>query len=272
MLNHLGACTLMMLHHHKHLVSGPCMKAFKDQLQEPFVWHRHQGYVKEYQKGSDVLSHINYGMYGCWQPALELGLVFVVHIRVPQFGAVNKHDEAKRAVYQALADQRKLNVWNAILDMHCSDIDGQRKKDFQHNTHGCIVMCKFMVNASDQLAGLEVIARGCDSKNPFTHAHTHTHCTSGRLTCKTMQISTKNKTMQQPKLNQNKPTPSFTMVLSAKVNMCLRTLAKGQCTMQVCHLGLQQVRPRQCSKQAQGLQQLVLGVRVHLCIYRDYIA
>ena len=169
MMNHLGACTLMMLHHHKHLVSGPCMKAFKDQLQEPFDWHKHKGDFKEDQKGSDVLSHINYGMYGCWQPALELGLVFVVHIRVPQFGAVNKHDEAKRAVYQALADQRKLNVWNAILDMHCSDIDGTGKEDFQHNTHGCIVMCKFMVNANQQLAALEVIARGCDSQNPFTH-------------------------------------------------------------------------------------------------------
>ena len=122
-----------------------------------------------YQKGSDVLSHTNYGMYGCWQPALELGLVLAVHIRVPQFGAANKHDEAKRAVYQALADQRKLNVWNCILDMHCSDIDGTRKEDFQHDTHGCIVMCKFMVNATEQLAELEVIARGCDSQNPFTH-------------------------------------------------------------------------------------------------------
>ena len=119
-----------------------------------------------------MLSHINYGMYGCWQPALELGLVFVVHIRVPQFGAVNKRDEAKRAVYKALADQRKLNVWNAILDMHCSDIDGQSKEDVQHNTHGCIVMCKFVVNANEQLAELEVFARGCDSKNPVTHTHT----------------------------------------------------------------------------------------------------
>ena len=123
------------------------MKAFKEQLQEPFDWHKQKGDFKEYKKGSDVLSHINFGTYGCWQPALELGLVFVVHIRVPQFRAVNKHDEAKKAVYQALADQRKLNVWNAILDMHCSDIDGTGKEDFQHNTHGCIVMCKFMVNA-----------------------------------------------------------------------------------------------------------------------------
>ena len=94
------------------------LDSFKKQLQEPFGWHRHKGDFKRYQRDSDVLSNIKYGMFGSWQPALELGLVYVVHIRVPQFGSVTKHDEAKRAVYQALADQHKLNVWCAIIDMH----------------------------------------------------------------------------------------------------------------------------------------------------------
>ena len=64
-------------------------------------------------------------MFGCWQPALELGLVYVVHIRLPLFGSVTKHDEAMRDVFQALADQHKLNVWDAIIDLHCSDIVGK---------------------------------------------------------------------------------------------------------------------------------------------------
>ena len=119
-----------------------------------------------------MLSHINYGKFGCWQPALELGLVCVVHNKLPPFGSVTKHDEAMRAVHQALADQHKLNVWCAIIDMHCSDIHGQRKEYVQHNTHGTAVMCKYLVNVNEQLAELEVIAKACESKNPF---HTHTH-------------------------------------------------------------------------------------------------
>ena len=71
-----------------------------------------------YQRNNCVLSHINYGMFGSWQPALELGLVYVVQLRLPQFGSVTKHDAAIRAVYQALADQNQLNVWYAIIDMH----------------------------------------------------------------------------------------------------------------------------------------------------------
>ena len=127
--------------------------------------------------------------------------------------------------------------------MHCSDIDGQRKEDFQHNTHGCIVMCKSMVNANDQLAELEVIARGCDFKNPFTH-------TLHKWTVEMQDNANIKQT--NPTMNQHKPTPPFTMVLIAKVNTCLRTLAKGQCTVQVCHLGLQQVQPRQSSKKPKG--------------------
>ena len=82
-----------------------------------------------------------------------------MHIKLPQFGSVTKHDEAMRDVFQALADQHKLNVWDAIIDMHCSDIDGQRVEDWQHNTHGCTVMCKFLVNANKQLAELEELAK-----------------------------------------------------------------------------------------------------------------
>ena len=104
--------------------------SLQKQLQEPLGWHRHKCDLKRYQRDSCVLSHINYGMFGCWQSALELGLVYVVHIGLPQFGSVIKHDEAMRDVFQALADHHKLNVWDATIDMHCSDISGQRVEDW----------------------------------------------------------------------------------------------------------------------------------------------
>ena len=65
------------------LVSGPCLTAFNQQLQEPFDWHTHKGDFNRFQRDSCVLSHIIYGMFGCWQPALELGLVYVVRTRLP---------------------------------------------------------------------------------------------------------------------------------------------------------------------------------------------
>ena len=59
MLNHLGACIRMMLKHHKDLVNGPCLTAFRKQLQGPCDYHKHKGDFKMYQRDSDVLSHIN---------------------------------------------------------------------------------------------------------------------------------------------------------------------------------------------------------------------
>ena len=84
----------------------------------------------------------------------------------------------------------------------------------------------------------------------FTHTHT--------LHKWTVEMQGNARIKNFPKSKAEQPPPSFTMVLSAKVNMRLRTLAKGQSTTQVCHLGLQQVQPMQSRKKAQGLQQLAL--------------
>ena len=146
MLNHLGACILMVLKHHKDLIDGACLAAFRRQLPEPFVWHTHKEDFKSYQRDSGVLKHIVYGMFGCWQPAFEHGLVCVLHIKVPQFDAPITHEEAMRDVYQACAMQHEKYVWHASIDLHCSDRDGQRWQDWHQNTHGNNVMCKFMVN------------------------------------------------------------------------------------------------------------------------------
>jgi len=99
MVNHLGACIVMMLKHHKDLIDGACLAAFRRQLPEPFVWHTHKEDFKSYQRDSGVLKHIVYGMFGCWQPAFEHGLVCVLHIKVPQFDSSIKNEEAMRDVY-----------------------------------------------------------------------------------------------------------------------------------------------------------------------------
>ena len=64
--------------------------------------------------------------------------------------------------------QHKKHVWHAIIDLHCSDRDGQRWQDWHHNTHGKNVMCKFMVNASAQMTELEEMATACETQNPHT--------------------------------------------------------------------------------------------------------
>ena len=109
-----------------------------------------KGYFNSYQRDSGVPKHIVYGMFGCWQPAFEHQLVFVLHIKVPQFDSSTKHEEAMRDVFQACAMQHKQHVWHVIIDLHCSDRDGQRWQYWHQNTHGCNVMCKFMVNASSE--------------------------------------------------------------------------------------------------------------------------
>ena len=92
MLEMLAACIKMMQCHHKALLLGPCMDEFKRHLAslEPpqhYDYNIHNHQFRAFQKTSKVMvdSHCNYGMFGCWQPAFDLKLAFVVHIKVPCF-------------------------------------------------------------------------------------------------------------------------------------------------------------------------------------------
>ena len=102
-----------------------------------------------------MLNHIVYGMFGCWQPAFEHQLVYVLHIKIPTFDPSTKKEEAINDVCEACAKLQKRHVWHAIADLHCSDLDGQRLQDWHQNTHGFHAMCKFMVNANAQMADFE---------------------------------------------------------------------------------------------------------------------
>jgi hypothetical protein len=101
----LAACIKMMQKHHKALLDGPCLYEFKQHLAnlEPpqgYDYYTRNNQFREFQNKRKALadSHCNYGMVGCWQPAFDLKLTFVVHIKVPAFEKHSKWtiDEANR--------------------------------------------------------------------------------------------------------------------------------------------------------------------------------
>ena len=65
---------------------------------QEYEFYTHNNQFSDFQKNSKVIadSHCNYGMAGCWQPAFDLNLTFVVHIKVP---ACERH--SKRTIDQA---------------------------------------------------------------------------------------------------------------------------------------------------------------------------
>ena len=98
-----------------------------------------------------------------------------------------------------------------------------------------------MVSANAQMAVLEEIANACETNNHFTHKlHKWKVCLHGHARINHLP---------KAKAQQNQATKSVAMVLSVKVEMWFRSMAKGQSTKQVFHLGLQQVQPRQSSKE-----------------------
>ena len=68
---------------------------------------------------------------------------------------------------KTFADVDQRHIFNACVDMHVSDVDGQQHRDIVRNTKGKMVMCKLMLNASKAMQQFEDTCKAIAAINPY---------------------------------------------------------------------------------------------------------
>ena len=172
MLADLAACIHLVMARCDVLVKGDCMQEFLKTLPPgtKLDWNIHKRQFLDFKKDCGGMKDMNYGAFGAWQPCFDMGLTFVVQIKVPTFAAY-KHgdkDKAMLEIHQACIGHSKESAWWAKVDIHCSDNDGQRREDVWNHMMGINVMLKYMVNAYDHMMVMFDIAGGMEKENPNT--------------------------------------------------------------------------------------------------------
>ena len=89
MMTHLITCCLFLLKIHKHIVHERVLSDFKADLLAQrgiwFNWQHHREEFRMYQRTSNHLRLFVHGMNGIWKPLHDLGLLIVLHAKIPVF-------------------------------------------------------------------------------------------------------------------------------------------------------------------------------------------
>ena len=108
------------------------------------------------------------GMTGCWLPAFYHGHTLCVHVKVPTFTKKAGDKEAENRLYSMCVNHHEPHLWKAMCDCHKSEKSGQSKDDVWMNTHGCWMLCKFMIAEGIECMRFHDVASGSQIANPKT--------------------------------------------------------------------------------------------------------
>ena len=167
-MDHLAGCICCMQMWHNADRHNKSLTDFKNKLlKEQAIWstddfdyHHYADELQEYCKTCKHMQPFNSGMTGCWLPAFYCGHTFCVHVNVPTFTKTSKFKECEERLYSMCVRHHAPHLWKAMCDCHNSEKSGQSKADVWMNTHGCWILCKFMITEGNECMRFHELASG----------------------------------------------------------------------------------------------------------------
>ena len=178
-MDHLAACIGCMQQWHKSTKHNKSLPAFKKKMVQDHViksvddydYYARKDELREYCKTCEHMTPFRSGMSGCWYPPFHFGQTFCVHVKVPTFLKQKKADmfkDCEDQLYKMCVRHHAIHVWKSMCDCHPSEESGQSQADVFRNTHGCFILCKFMITEGTECLKFHELASGTQVENPWT--------------------------------------------------------------------------------------------------------